>query len=97
MDDNASWILEVLNGPEDGLRIKLGNSRFLLGPVEGAALRLDYDPSVPVEGVEIHLGWKGVIVGEEVRVEYGEVFEVGQVKLRILREEVTNAEPSRDS
>jgi len=95
MDGKASWILEVLNGPEDGLQINLGNPRLLLGPVEGTALRLNYDPSVPAEGVEIQLGAEGVIVaGEEERVSYGEVFEVGQVKLRILREEGTDVEPS---
>jgi len=97
MEDKESWVLEVLNGPEDGLQINLSNPRFLLGPVEGAALRLDYDPLVPPEGVEIQLGEEGVKVAGEAKVNYGETFEVGQVKLRILREEGSDVEPSRGS
>jgi len=97
MDDKASWILEVLNGPEDGLQINLSTSRLLLGPVEGATLRLDYDPLVPPGGVEIQLGAEGVKVAGKAKVNYGEVFEVGQVRLRILREEGTDVEPSRGS
>jgi len=88
------WILEVLNGPEDGLQINVSGPRLLLGPVEGATLRLDYDPSMPPEGVEIQLGAEGVVVAGKGMVNYGEVFEVGQVRLRILRKEVTDVEPS---
>jgi len=49
---------------------------------------------MPPEGVEIQLGAEGVVVAGKGMVNYGEVFEVGQVRLRILRKEVTDVEPS---
>jgi len=84
MDEEAQALLEVMSGPEDGRVIAINSSEVVLGPVADALLSLSYDNAVPQTGLRIILREENLLVGSEVK-QYGELFKVGHIWLRILR------------
>jgi hypothetical protein len=85
--------VEVLSGPRDGLskawpegpeEVKLGNDP------ESSFLVVDYDPKFPSGGVRLRLEEGGVRIeaeGDSTLKGYGELFQLGQIWLRVRKEE----------
>lgn len=79
--------LEVLNGPDDGLVIPVPDEVLVLGPAPEALLSFPYDPTAPTESVRLLLTSDGVVSDGRLLARYGDVFQVGQVLLRLRRVE----------
>lgn len=76
--------LEVMSGPEDGIvkEVRVGTT-VLLGPIEGAVMRLEYDPKLQ-RAVMLELKDDGVYIENKRVASYEELFQVGQVWMRVL-------------
>lgn len=85
MSNGALALLEVLSGPEDGVVLPIPNQCFVLGPCTDALLKLEYDSSVPENGVRIYLEENGLYIDGVGFVSFGTPFQVGQVWVRVCK------------
>lgn len=85
-----AFTLAILSGPDDGVVFPFEGDQILMGSAPEAKVQIQYDPEVPLEGIQVYLKGKEVIfedraTGRKESREFGEPYLVGQTWVAVFQ------------
>lgn len=85
-----AFTLAILSGPDDGAVFALDGDQVLMGSAPEAKVRIQYDPNVPPEGIQVYLQEKGVVfenraTGLKESRGFGEPYLAGQTWVAVFQ------------